>query len=703
MRSGALTYAIMLIVLAGLGLMAQPARAAPPLSRMSPEGAQFPGPVPIGADGKFKDYVRIDEGCPLTLQGPGALRFYVRAHIAPGAAAPKSVQITLEGLTGTPTKKWTLATKRSKATLFGDDRPGGLTGGKKVTLEIRDGLHKLIVTGTSDRGLPVYALFYYDGPALEPVEERPPRPPIADLAPDTPVPIGKEGNYKDYVRIDRSWPDTLQGPGMLRFYVRAHVAPGETPPESVLVTLDGLTGYGTQRWPIAVTPSKTSGYGDGRSGGVTGGKKITLAIPFGRHEVTVRGTSNAGGPVYALFLYDGPPVEAEESVPVEIAQLPPTKRKKTPKKTKKPVWQLDGGFSLDVIYDDNICRYSDDTLGSFKSGERPEKFAIETYDDLILSPTIQFELARALLFKKRTRFRVRYRRWDYVRNSIKANQEINLRFRQTFRRYDYLEATYTYAPDSYIKELSDRPPFTSRSVPRVYQNFLITRNAFLLRYRYRHARWLSLLGDVGRTLRFYNRPFLENDLWEWNFGVRGDIRWGSFTTTLDYGYANVKARGYDEIGESLEDSDNDGDGSYEKDTFRIRFTYRPKKTPFEPNPGSDGFSRGVQTFGSWIDRGLVALRTWSFYLQHSYARQFYASQRPLYVDPLHVGRLDQQRQWQIAWYSRPLFRKASLELGGRFTVRRADSPAGVVGEDDPSEEKDYTGNRYWIAIDSPIW
>jgi len=89
-------------------------------------------------------------------------------------------------------------------------------------------------------------------------------------------------------------------------------------------------------------------------------------------------------------------------------------------------------------------------------------------------------------------------------------------------------------------------------------------------------------------------------------------------------------------------------------------------------------------------------------VQLTYSRQFYTSQRPLYVDPLHVGRLDESKQLQVTWSSRPIFRDLSLEAGVRYTVRTADAPAGLIGEDDPSEEKDYTGTRYWIAFDVPL-
>jgi len=70
---------------------------------------------------------------------------------------------------------------------------------------------------------------------------------------------------------------------------------------------------------------------------------------------------------------------------------------------------------------------------------------------------------------------------------------------------------------------------------------------------------------------------------------------------------------------------------------------------------------------------------------------------------LHVGRLDAQNQVQAVWKSKTLRRKFKIEAGIRYTVRTADSPAGNIGEDDPSDEKDYTGTRYWFTFSRPLW
>ncbi len=529
-------------------------------------------------------------------------------------------------------------------------------------------------------------------PELPTLELDVPLPDTTGLELPARVGIGKDGAFKQYTRIDRGCSLKVCGPGTLRFFVRAHVPPDDSPPDTVVVSLSGLSGFPEQSWTVRVSPSRTSQYEGGLPGTPTGGKKITLAIPGGLHEITVVGQSNTGGVVYGIFYYNGPPMPE-----------PTTSTEKPQPSTR---WRIGSNFTLGVVYDDNICRYSDDTLELFQSNQRSEKFAITNREDVIFNSKFQVEFYRPLIFGKKTALRFRYQRWDYEENHIKANGEYNVRLRQTVRRYDYLEASYTYAPDSYIKELSDRPPFTPRSVPRAYLHFEITRNAFVLGYRYRANRWLSMKLFGGRTLRFYNRPFLENDLWEWNGRIETDLKYGRFTTGLRYAYADVKARGYDSVGETLENSDNDGDGSYEKDTYRMRITYRPKKRPYRPRADGSAFLQQVtglfMTLGSWIDRGLVEIKTASIYAQYKHDRQFYTSKKPLDVDPLHVGRLDKSHQIQALWASQAVWNGIKLETAIRYTVRTADSPGGLVGED-PSEEKDYTGTRCWISASRPLW
>jgi hypothetical protein len=532
-----------------------------------------------------------------------------------------------------------------------------------------------------------------------------------DGKPQPSITIGAGESARDYYRIDRdACPLTLEGPGTLRIFVRADIPPGFDAPDSAWVTLEGLLGFPTQRWALGLTSSKGSVYPSGRRGRPSGAERIALIVPTGSNQLRVSGTSDIGENVYAAFTYERvalpPPVPqvippAETSAPSET---PPatTRPPKTPRKPapKPPTWEFGANAGLGAIYDDNILRLSAVSIEEFRRNESTMATALNTYDDLILDGTLDLEVSRDLLFHKATSLRFFYERWQYARNDIKTNEDFEIRVRQAARSADYLELSFLYAPAGYIKELSDRPPFVPTSVPRVYLPFKVTRSQFTATYRWRPISWLSVRGIGGRELRYYNRPFLENDLWEWNGRVGLDAVWGRLTTTVHYGYADVAARGYDSVGETLETADEGSDGSYEKDWYRLQFAYRPKKTPYAP-AAPHGVVGWIQRGAAQVDRGLIRASTASLTLMLDYQRQFYTSQLPLSVDALHVGRLDQTKQIQLTWASRPVWRSVTLEAGWRYTRRSANGAGSLIGED-PSEEKDYTGSRYWLGIATPL-
>lgn len=511
------------------------------------------------------------------------------------------------------------------------------------------------------------------------------------------VPIGKPGELKDYLRIDTPCPLRILGPGTLDFFLRAHVPAGGPEAVDVTVTLDGLAGFEQQRWVVTPRFSAAASYGDSRPGGLTGGEKLSLAIPAGLHEVVVAATGSSGAPVYAIFYYSGQPAPPRgTALPAASGSVPGG-------------WlglQLDSDVALGIIYDDNVARLSDATLKLFQDNIEPWRFAITNREDMIVDTQVQVAVSRPLLYGRPATLRARYERWDYLENTVKNNDEIQVRLRHNLRGSNYLDAGYTYAPDNYIKELGDREPYMSRTTtPYTYFPFYITRNAFDALYFHKINDWLRVIVLGGRVLRFYNQRFLENDLWEWNAGIEPEARYGRFNFRLRYFYQTVEARGVDTVGETLEETDNDGDGSYETDAYRFRLTYRPKAKPFRPGPLGSGIAviPGLAArVAGWIDAGLVKIATANIYFQYDYNRQHFTSEKPLFTDPLHVGRLDQQFQPRLVWTSKALATQAVLEAGIRYTRKTAESPAGVIGEDDPSEEKDYTGTRVWLQSTWPL-
>jgi hypothetical protein len=345
----------------------------------------------------------------------------------------------------------------------------------------------------------------------------------------------------------------------------------------------------------------------------------------------------------------------------------PTRAKKADRKTARSPLSISGAAGLQFIYDDNIVRYSDEYIDDFVHGRYPEKFAIETYDDLIISPMAEIALDARYVPRRPTSLRFRYTAWRYARNGTKNNDAMSVRLRQPAFGADYLELNYYYAPMAYIRELPDRAPFTPRSAPMTWSNFDYAYNSFSAAYWRRvGSRW-EVRGRVGRVLRFYNRPFMENDTWEWNYS--GSLRYAfseRLKVRVEYTYHDAKARGADIVGETLETSD-DSDPSFERDTYEIVTDY---------------YFRG----SLWIVR--------SAQLGLEYFNYFFTSEKPLHLDPFHTGRKDTFYRVEIGVETAEVWRNMSLLAGYRFTERTTSSPwTGDIAED-----KDYRNHRVWTGL-----
>ncbi len=343
-----------------------------------------------------------------------------------------------------------------------------------------------------------------------------------------------------------------------------------------------------------------------------------------------------------------------------------TKKKRRKGKRRAPRWRLDGTFGLELIYDDNFLRYSDDYLADFESGLHPYKFKIGQADCHILAPSIALTARRRLWSAGDTRFRFKYKRWQYLEEDIKTNESFWYSVRQYLPRGRSIELVYAYAPEQYIRQLSDRPPGAASGDPLTWREFRYTRNVFTLVWRQRLRRNLNGKLQVNRTLRYYNRPFMENDTWAWN--VRGTLYWTvvpPLRLTLDYGYDDASARGYDEAGETKETSD-DSDASYKRDFYQLEVAWSPRR---------------------W--RGLFR----KLAVRGQYQVYWFTSDKALEEDPFHVGRRDDV--WSIqATLDRTLSRSATLQLGYRYTQRTTDSP----WRGDIAEDKDYEQNRWWLGL-----
>lgn len=347
-------------------------------------------------------------------------------------------------------------------------------------------------------------------------------------------------------------------------------------------------------------------------------------------------------------------------------------KKKT--KKKKPPVQFSGEFALRIVYDDNIIHYSDDDLEEFTSTLNEGKFSITQAGDWIIRPRLVFSAKSAALTGKTLEARLTLSSWRYVENDVKNNESYTLLLKHPGWGKDNFQLTLYKAPFYYIRHFKHRGPYDAQSTPLEYTPFEITSNSATLKYWRRYSKKFDATLRVGRSVRFYNQEFMENDVWEWNFGALASYRISSpFKVSFEYLYSTVNARAANQVGETTENSD-DGDGSYERDSYKISTYYYPK-----------GAIPGISNIS----------------MKGQYQVYYFTSEKDPYEDDFHVGRKDKIYRFETTWATGKLWGPVSLEGGYRYTERTSSAPGG--GDDAAiGEDKDYTDNRFWTGANYPF-
>jgi hypothetical protein len=187
-----------------------------------------------------------------------------------------------------------------------------------------------------------------------------------------------------------------------------------------------------------------------------------------------------------------------------------------------------------------------------------------------------------------------------------------------------------------------------------------------LTYRHRISKSFSGKLILENNQRFYNKPFLENDIDAWE--VRGTFYWRPhrhWNFSTDYSFEKATARATDSVGEIPEFSD-DSDGSYKRDLYRLGITW---KSPF------------LKKFVERIDLSGLLMIYW------------FTTDKDLFEDPYHAGRKDTVYKVTLG-ARRKLSQEITANVGWRFTERSVESP----WPGDITLDKDYSKYRVWLGL-----
>lgn len=435
----------------------------------------------------------------------------------------------------------------------------------------------------------------------------------------------------------------LEGPGRIRGFAKLHLA--EMKASRAEWSISGLPEG--LNWKHKFKTTKKDRFAEGVAGFPSSGKKIEVEIPKGIFTLEIHGDA---GLLFTLD-YDGP----EQPFPKPLI---------SPLRRLLSDWKLKKKGSLDFTYDDNIIHYSDDLVIEFVEGTAPWKYALKSYDDLIMTPALDMSWDRKFFGKNKSRFRFKFKRNRYLHNPIKSNETWYLYLRQYFPGGRSLELSYDYTPQKYIRHLTDRPPTDPSDSPLQWVPFRFTSNNFNLYYRHRFSKKVSATFRVFRGLRYYNQPYIEQDLDD--LGGRITLYWKpskKWSLTPEYGFNRATARRYDMVGETPE-TGNDNDNSYDQNRFQLEASWKP---------------------------GLPYFDSLSFRITRRIAR--FTSPKLLWDDPFHVGREDVYTTLRVQ-FSKKIRKGLGAKLGADFTHRTVNSP--YTG--DISEGMDYDNARCWMGL-----
>lgn len=321
-----------------------------------------------------------------------------------------------------------------------------------------------------------------------------------------------------------------------------------------------------------------------------------------------------------------------------------------------PAQRLRLGLGLETVYHDNLLEYSDGQVATFESGTRPERYSIESVDDVVLEPAVSLTYEQE---RGRGAGRTIRLRWSGAFHGTNATADRNaagVLWREEFGRGRALTASAYRLPRYYLRQLFDED--APLAAPTRYRRASFGLTILTLGWRQRIARRTT--GSVGYRYerRGYGDDFRERDsnTHEADVGVTWAARGGKIELGGSGGYRASDARaedGDDPAGAVPDDPDVSYHGMVLEAEARIElargrsgrlaadasYEYRSRDYTSERLADASHFGREdrahVVTAGvRWNPRGPFALRA---YFQRENNHASFASPNPPATDPASYG------------------------------------------------------------------
>jgi hypothetical protein len=428
----------------------------------------------------------------------------------------------------------------------------------------------------------------------------------------------------------------VQGPAQLTLVTRLLLSADDQRPEEYHLSLMNESGE-THVYILSGQPSSKAEFAQGSRYQPGRPKRIVLSVPQGTHW-------------YSLTV--GSPKGALAAVHWTITRP----------------WEWRVHAALSSTYDDNVYRYSPQDIDDFVHRRADHRFQMETYDDLVSSPSLTLSITRRFSQDCKIRLRLKYGYNLYSVNHQKNYQTFSAFLRTTLVENSYFQIGWFHLPKYLIRPYWDPDVFsTVPRDPESYKKCDFTRTLYAVKLGHRIHR--SVRGAVfyERDLLYYNPFFTEYDTGANAFGfeIRCDVNpW--LQTTFAYAFKKAEAKGHDEVGESKASSD-DSDISYDEDLF----------------------GGSVQ-----VDLSRHVPLPLNLTLGYQLARRYFTTEKSPEEDPFHAGRQDDIHRLSLTTEYDIL---RSLSLYWRYELQRRDVSSGELER--ITEVKNYHRHRFAMGIE----
>ncbi len=336
-------------------------------------------------------------------------------------------------------------------------------------------------------------------------------------------------------------------------------------------------------------------------------------------------------------------------------------KKKSKKKTN--YWNVE--FSLASTYDDNILKYSDKYLDRFMNNEDEGRFHIDTYDDIIINPSMKVSYSKKIFGKRKSKFDALFSPKKYVNNDVKSWSSLSIGYRQYLTRKASFKLSYDHIPEFYVRHFRD-DDWTEvyGYTPITFQPYSFSKNSYSFSIQNTFLKNTKLSYAITYIQYFHNEHFTEYDCINLvhAFNLTQPLS-KKVKVVLGYYFTNSDAKGYDESFETKINTD-DSDASYAEDRFNVAINWSLPR---------------------------VLKKRHSLNIEGRLINRYFSSPHFLENDPIHAGRVDDNINFFVS-YSLTISKQLKLSVYNKFLYRDSYTLA-EPNKSYVSDEKDYRQNQ----------